>query len=172
VPSGVTGLVLNRPHRPEAAPGAPSRGVLPLLATRHRGRWQAEVQLEGMASFALLLAEPDALTSWSYDGEQLLREELPPGTHMVTSGGAEDGKAVRHLAAFESGAYPEAWLAQLASTSPSADPASLVVRGEHDGRVFATVFGQLFSAVPGHLELSWSRSPWGDHGWQSRVWQA
>jgi hypothetical protein len=172
VASGVTGLVLNRPQRPQAAEGAPSRGVLPLLAVRHRARWSAEVALEGMASFALLLAEPGALTSWSYDGEQLLREELPPGTHMVTSGGAEDGKAVRHLAAFAAGHFPDAWLEQLRSTAPSADPASLVVRGEHDGRVFATVFGQLFSAVPGHLELSWAREPWGDHAWRSASWDS
>jgi len=172
VPSGVTGLVLNRPQRPQADVGAPSRGVLPLLAARHRGSWPSRVSLEGMASFALVLAEPDALTTWSYDGEQLLREELPPGTHMVTSGGAEDGKAVRHLTAFASGAYPDAWLGLLAGTSPSADPASLVVRGEHDGRVFATVFGQLFSVTPGHLELSWSREPWGDHSWRSARWDS
>jgi hypothetical protein len=172
VTTGVTGLVLNRPQRPQADPGAPSRGVLPLLAARHRTRWPSEVVLEGMASFALVLAEPEALTCWSYDGQQLLREELLPGTHMVTSGGAEDGKAVHHLAAFEASPFPEGWLAQLAGTSPSADPASLVVRGEHDGRVFATVFGQLFSAVPGRLELSWSRQPWGDHPWQSATWPA
>jgi hypothetical protein len=46
-----------------------------------------------------------------------------------------------------------------------------VVRGEHGDRVFATVFGQLFTAVPGRLDLSWSRQPWGDHGWTSRTWE-
>jgi hypothetical protein len=90
---------------------------------------------------------------------------------MVTSGGAEDGKAVHHLAAFEASEFPRGWGAQLEGTSPSADPASLVVRGEHDGRVFATVFGQLFSVVPGRLELSWSRLPWGDNPWEHRVWE-
>jgi hypothetical protein len=172
VPTGTTGLVLNRPQKPQAAPDAASRGVLPLLAVQHREQWPSAVDLDGMASFALLLAQPTSLTCWTYDGSSLVRQELPPGTSMVTSGGAEDGKAVRHLAAFEAGAFPDGWYAQLTGTEPAADPASLVVRGEHDGRVFATVFGQLFSAVPGRLELSWSRQPWGDHPWQSSVWTA
>lgn len=171
VPSGVTGLVLNRPQKPVAAPDAPSRGVLPLLAVRHGLEWPEALQLKGMASFTLLLARADGVTSWSYDGDELSRQELEPGTHMVTSGGAEDGKAVRHLAAFQRAAFPEGWLEPLRATTPAADPAALVVRGEHDGRVFATVFGQLFSVVPGRLVLSWSRHPWGDHPWQSSGWQ-
>jgi hypothetical protein len=170
VPSGVTGLVLNRPQRPQADAGAPSRGVLPLAVVRHGARWAAEVPVDGMASFALVLAAPDALTCWTYDGTSLSQEDLPPGTHMITSGGAEDGKAVRHLQTFVSAPFPDGWVAPLRSTAPSSDPASLVVRGQHDDRVFATVFGQLFSSAPGRLELAWSRQPWGMHAWQSARW--
>jgi hypothetical protein len=170
VPTGTTGLVLNRPQRPQAAEGAPSRGVLPLLAVQHGTHWPAALDLTGMASFSLVLAAPEGLTCWAFDGEQLLREDLGPGTHMVTSGGAEDGKASRYLDAFTAEAFPAGWTRQLRLTEPTDDPAALVVRVEREDRVYATVFGQLFTAVPGRLELSWSREPWGEHAWTSRTW--
>lgn len=170
VPTGTTGLVLNRPEKAQAASGAPSRGILPLLAVQHGVHWPAAVQLDGMASFSLVLASPEFFTCWSYDGEQLLREELAAGTRMVTSGGAEDGKADRYLASFSEATFPEGWADILRGTEPAPDPAALVVRGENEGRVFATVFGQLFSSVPGRLELSWTRQPWGEGGWTRGSW--
>ena len=170
VPTGTTGLVLNRPQRPVAEEGAPSRGVLPLLAVQHGERWPASLDLSGMASFSLVLASPEALTCWAFDGEQLLRTDLGEGTHMVTSGGAEDGKADRFLGAFRGAEFPDGWLHELRVTEPAEDPAALVVRVQKEDRVYATVFGQLFTAVPGRLDLSWSRQPWGDHAWSSRTW--
>jgi hypothetical protein len=170
VPTGTTAMVLNRPDKPVADDGAPSRGVLPLLALRHGAGWPSAVDLSGMASFALVLVSPEQLTLWVHDGEQLLREELEPGTRMVTSGRAEDGKAVRYLPTFTEGRFPEGWLDVLRASEPRPDPAELVVRGEHDGRVFATVFGQLFTSRPRHLELSWSRRPYGDGEWTSAFW--
>ena len=170
VPTGTTGLVLNRPERPQAEVGAPSRGVLPLLAVQHGARWPAQVDLAGMASFALLLVSPERLTLWVHDGEQLLQEELEPGTRMVTSGRAEDGKVDRFLPAFTAAPFPDGWRALLRDTEPLPDPAALVVRGEHDGKVFATVFGQVFTSLPGKLDLSWAREPWGDRTWSSALW--
>ena len=170
VTTGTTGLVLNRPQRKLAAEGAPSRGVLPLLVVEHGDAWTSAVDLSGMASFALVLASPHALTLWAYDGQELQREELAPGTHMVTSGGAEDGKADRYLAAFTAGSYPDGWREVLRGVEPVADPAALVVRVEQEDRVYATVFGQLFRSAPGALHLSWSRQPWGAHSWSSRRW--
>jgi hypothetical protein len=170
VPTGTTGLVLNRPERPLADEGAPSRGVLPLLAVQHGTRWPGVVDLTGMASFNLVLASPETLTCWSYDGDQLLRQDLPAGTSMVTSGGAEDGKAERYLASFTEAAFPDGWAEILRGTVPAPDPAALVVRVEREDRVYATVFGQLFTAKPGSLELSWSRRPWGEGDWTSRAW--
>ena len=95
--TAVTALVLNRPQRRQ---GVPSRGVLPLLAVAHGRTWPDHLDYGKMASFALVLLTPDALTVWTFDGEQLTGEELPAGTHMVTSGGAEDGKASRYLERF------------------------------------------------------------------------
>src|SRR3954468_12538783 len=67
VTTGVTALVLNRPQKRVADPGAPSRGVLPLLGVQHEADWPAHVNLDGMASFALVLAASDRLVSWVYD---------------------------------------------------------------------------------------------------------
>lgn len=172
VRSGATGLVLNRPERPESEPGAASRGVLPLLAVRHGHDWPAAAQLAGMASFALVLITPTALTCWEYDGQALLQEELLPGTRMVTSGGPELQKARHHLPELEAAEAPAGWLELLGRTAPASDPAALVVRAEREGKVFATVFGQLFTSEPGRLELSWARQPWGDGAWTTRTWSA
>lgn len=169
--SGVTALVLNRPHKRFAEPGAPSRGVLPLLAATHEEHWDEHVELTGMASFLLVLAAPDRLTTWDFDGTTITSRHLEPGTHMVTSGGAEDGKAERYLSTFATGDYPRDWLDVLRRTEPRDDPASLVVRHEredeqHERHVFATVFGELIQGQPGRLQLQFTRTPWGAHEWQ------
>lgn len=170
VTAGCTALVLNRPQRRVAADGAPSRGVLPLLAVQHGRAWAAHVDLTGMASFALVLAAPEGLTLWVFDGEQLSCTELAPGTHMVTSGGPEDGKADRHLARFSEAADLDTWRAVVTGHEPQDDPAALLVRHAVDDRVFATVFGQLFASVPGRLSLEWSRTPGVEGSWVSRQW--
>ncbi len=184
VETGVTALVLNRPDRRVAAPGAPSRGVLPLLALAHGSAWPGHLALPGMAAFALLLGPPpsrplgegtadrstpgrrDAAgvkgTLWVFDGEQLRTEHLT-GTTMVTSGGDQDGKAARHLADLQD----RPWIEVLAGQPPTDDPAALTVRHEHEGSVFATVFGQIIRAEPGALELQSSRTPWVPGSWQT-----
>ena len=167
VDSGVSVLVLNRPERRQAAEGAASRGVLPLLAARHRSDWPKRVQLAGMASFALVIAAPESLTLYVFDGSALTETRLGPGTHMVTSGGAEDGKAERYLHAFEAGETAEQWRSLLLGRLPEDDPAALVVRHptpEHG--TYATVFGQIFESSPGRLSVAGSRTPWLDDAWQ------
>src|SRR4051812_28720139 len=95
ISTGVTALVLNRPQRRVADAGAPSRGVLPLLGVTHEWSWPDAVDIDGMASFAMVLAAPHRLTVWDFDGRTLTSAELDSGTHMVTSGGPEDGKSAR-----------------------------------------------------------------------------
>lgn len=159
VATGTTALVLNRPERRVAEEGAASRGVLPLLAARYGERWAEHVDLAGMASFTLVLVGPEGLVLWDADGRTLSRREPGPGTAMVTSGGAEDGKAARSLAAFRE-APPGEWPALVQGRVPTDDPAALLVRRAlDDGRVFATVFAQQLEAVPGRLRLSCSREP-------------
>src|SRR3954462_11440398 len=71
VATGVTALVLNRPQKRPADPGAASRGVLPLLGIAHGPDWLSHARLDGMASFLLVLATPDGLTTWDFDGTSL-----------------------------------------------------------------------------------------------------
>ena len=163
--SGVTALVLNRPQKRSADDGAPSRGVLPLLAVAHEHDWSAHLDTAGMASFAIVLVTPDRLTTWDFDGTQLTEQEQSPGTHMTTSGGVEDGKADRYLADFEK-SDPDEWRALIRRDAPSPDLTELVVRRERNGAVYATVFGQLIESAPGQLQLQYSRTPWLDDSWE------
>jgi hypothetical protein len=86
---------------------------------------------------------------------------------MFTSGGAEDGKAARYFDAFERNSFPDGWREVVGQAEPADDPAALVVRHEREGRVFATVFGQLIAAEPGRLQLEYSRQPWRSDRWRS-----
>ena len=164
--SGVTALVLNRPEKRVADAGGPSRGLLPLLAVEHGRGWPEQLDLTGMASFRLVLVGPAALLLWDFDGVVLGRTDLEVGTHLVTSGGAEDGKSDRYLRDFAR--RPGAWRQLVQSQEPQDDPAALVVRHEDGDRVFATVFGQLMTTTPGHLALSYSRIPWASQAWTER----
>lgn len=166
VETGVTAMVLNRPPKRVADPGAPSRGVLPLLAATHESRWTDHVDTTGMASFALVLAMPSLLTTWEYDGTHPTRTELGAGTHMVTSGGAEDGKAGRYLARFDAADFPAGWREVVEAETPRDDPASLLVRHAAGTSVYATVFGQLIDAEPGRLDVEYSRTPWVSGSWR------
>jgi hypothetical protein len=167
VGTGTTAMVLNRAPKRVADPGAPSRGVLPLLAARHEDGWTAHVDIAGMASFALVLATPTRLTTWEYDGADLTSTEMPAGTHMVTSGGAEDGKAERYLDRFATAEFAE-WRAIVEAETPRDDPAGLLIRHETETFVYATVFGQFIDAEPGRLRLDYSRTPWLGGSWLRR----
>jgi hypothetical protein len=165
VATGVTALVLNRPQKRDADEGAPSRGVLPLLGAVHEDGWLGHVRLDGMASFLLVLTAPDRLVTWDFDGAALTRAEHPEGTWMVTSGGPEDRKADRFLPAFTDAEFPDGWRGLVEKDPPQDDPGALVVRHEHEGLVYATVFGELLEAAPGRLRLEHSRRPWSGEPW-------
>jgi hypothetical protein len=165
VDTGATALVLNRPQKTDATPGAPSRGVLPLLGVTHGADWPAHVEPAGMASFLLVLATPERLVTWDFDGIALREEEHGPGTVMITSGGPEDLKAERYLGRFTAAGDLDGWRQLVRSAPPADDPGALVVRHERDGKVFATVFGQLIEAAPGRLRLEYSRRPWTGEPW-------
>ena len=165
--TGVTALVLNRPQKRIADDGAPSRGVLPLLAVRHGVEWPSHLDTAGMASFAVVLVTPDSLTEWEFDGVMLTNTELGGGTHMVTSGGAEDGKRERYLARFTAEPTAAAWQEVVEGEQPEDDLSALVVRHEMGERVYGTVFGQLIESTPSTYRLSYSRTPWQPGTWQA-----
>jgi hypothetical protein len=144
--------------------------VLPLLGVEHGEDWRSAVRTDGMASFLLVLATPDRLLSWDFDGERLTAAEHPEGTWMVTSGGPEDRKADRFLPAFTEAEFPDGWRRLVEKDPPQDDLGALVVRHEHEGLVYATVFGELIEATPGRLRLEHSRQPWAAGPWQILEW--
>lgn len=172
VRTGTTALVLNRLAKRQADPGAPSRGLLPLLAVEHGDLWAKHIAPDGMASFLLVLSTPHGLTTWDFDGETLTPNEHPEGTHMITSGGPEDRKADRYLDAFAAAEFPDGWRGLVQGPPPSEDPGALVVRRQVSDPelgtfVFATVFGELIEAEPGRLRLEYSRTPWTTQPWDT-----
>lgn len=163
VGTATTALVVNRIERFE---GTPSRGLLPLAAVA--GDWTAAVDHRAMAAFHLLVAGPDGATLWVWDTSALRRLTLGAGTHLVTSTGVDtgDAKTRRFAPRFDAA---DDWTKVVEGEQPSAEDGALVVRHEHLGRVYATVFGQLITASPGDLHIAHSRTPWSG-AWTEQRW--
>ena len=172
VGTGVTALVLNRHHERPAAPGAASRGVLPLLGAVHGSGWTSHVDLAGMAGFLLVLSTPDRLVSWEFDGDRLVETQHPEGTTVFTSGGPEDRKADRWRASFVAADFPAGWRGLVQGQPPADDLSALVVRHERDGQVYGTVFAETIDARPGLLTLEHSRRPWSADAWDTAAFDA
>ena len=171
VQRGVTAVVLNRPERRNATPGAPSRGVLPLIAAQHGARWTEYLDVTGMASFNLVLVEASTLQWWWFDGTALHHESLPAGTYTFTPRGLADTMDPRLAAGSartdqidtgETGdVWPE-WLSVVRDTPPSEDPGGFIVRLPVPGNpanTYETVFGQFLATRPGRLRLDYLRQP-------------
>jgi transport and Golgi organization protein 2 len=165
VSSGVTALVLNRAERRD---GTPSRGVLPLAAVEAGVHWTDRVDHRAMASCNLVLAGPDGVTAWTWDAHDLRRTDLLPGTHMITSRGVDTND--EKTTAFAPRFAAEPWLDVVTSCEPVDDPSALVVTHQTDAGTYATVFGQLITATPGELRVSYSPTPWQDGTWTERSW--
>ncbi|HKC29375.1 MAG TPA: NRDE family protein [Jatrophihabitans sp.] len=165
--TGVTALVLNRPERQT---GTPSRGVLPLAAVAAGARWTDEVDHRQMASFTLVLAGPSGVTAWTWDAEALRRHDLEHGTHVFTSRAfdADDVKTKRLTPLFAS----RPWLDVVTEQLPSDDRTALIVRHPFETDTYATVFGQLITATPGELSISYSRTPWEAASWVDDSWRS
>lgn len=172
VTSGVTAVVLNRPEKMIADTGAPSRGMLPLHGVRELDGWVTRVDVASMAGFNLVIAQPDRLRWWSFDGVRLVSEELGPGVSMFTPLGRRTDEFDPRLASGE----PDQWRAVVRTSQPSPDPRQglVVQRPLEDGGSYETVFGQLIAARPGELRLDYllhvARDP--DGPWTSAQWGA
>ncbi len=166
VRAGVIAVVLNRPDRLQAAPGAASRGILPLLAIEQGTAWVDRLDLEPMASFNLMLVTPQSLDWWTFDGERLEHDTLPAGVHLAKPRGLVAEPLSGELA------DPARWPDALRASRPAADPSGLLVRIERDDRVYATVFGQLITSRPGELEIAYSRTPQDPATFERAGWRA
>jgi hypothetical protein len=176
--SGTTAVVLNRPEKRVADAGASSRGVLPLLAVRALDAWTDDIDLAPMASFILVLATPESLRWWSYDGATLRDQRLDPGVHMFTPRGLSHSSLSEQFAQAAVGGESDesvdtvwsAWHAIVRSSEPSDDPTSLLVHISRDGDAYQTVFGQFISAAPGELHVRYTTTPQLDSSWTSETW--
>ena len=165
IATGVTVLVLNRVERHT---GTPSRGVLPLAAVAAGAAWPDRVDHREMASFTLVHAAPDGVTAWTWDASELRRIELEAGTHVFTSRAIDTGdeKADRLSPQFNS----TPWFDVVTAHQPVDDRTALVVRHPFETDTYATVFGQLITAAPGRLHISYSRTPWDGSTWVDERW--
>jgi hypothetical protein len=180
VGAGVTAVVLNRSERRIAAPGASSRGVLPLLAVRALDRWPEFIDLAPMASFNLVLATPESVTWWSYDGATLVTHARKPGTHMWTPRGLAlpllDQRFARGHANLDGSLAGSTdlvwtdWLHIIQDSEPSDNPLALLVRVPHSDDSFETVFGQFIAASPGTLRLDYTTKPDRSQSWTVDQW--
>jgi hypothetical protein len=187
VACGTTAVVLNRPEKRTAAPGAPSRGALPLLATRHGSRWSDHVDVAAMAGFNLVLAAPDGLHWWSYDGQTLRDEPLPAGTAMFAPTGRVDpvldarlltAPSISATPADPFAAPPEQawrpWLDVVRQSRPTSERSGLLVRRAIADDSYETVFGQFLATAPGWLRVDFRRAVATDPGgpWTTQCWPA
>jgi hypothetical protein len=180
VATGVTAVVLNRGERRIAEPGAPSRGVLPLIAIRSGPRWPDVVDVTPMASFNLVLATPDSLTWWAFDGTDLVSQPLQAGTHMFTPRGLAvpllDSRFAQGHAVIDAdltGSTDQVWrnwLAIIADSHPQDDPLALLVHIPVGDDTFETVFGQFIAARPGALRLDYVVKPERTQPWTTDRW--
>lgn len=165
VSSGVTALVLNRTERQV---GTPSRGVLPLAAVAAGAAWPEQVDHRQMASFTLVLAASSGVSAWTWDAQELRRHQFEAGTHVFTSRGvdAAEEKGARLARQFAD----RPWLDVVTEHPPTDDRLALIVRHPFETDTYATVFGQLITAAPGELRISFSRTPWDASSWLEARW--
>jgi hypothetical protein len=180
IATGTTAVVLNRPERRVAADGAPSRGVLPLLAATSGDHWVDEVAIDGMAGFNLVLAQADRLQWWSFDGLTLTVHSLEPGVYIFKPAGLvptvvdeqlRDGRArVGDDPNASTAAAWGDWFTALRSARPSDDGTGLLVRRRlDDGDYYETVFAQFIAARPGQLRLDYLSDPAHDGQWTTQA---
>ena len=176
--SAATAVVLNRSERRIAAPGAPSRGVLPLLAATYGPSWPEHLPLAGMASFNLVLARPDQLQHWSFDGTALTSETLGAGTHLFKPAGRVldgidphllDGRTQLHDATTPTDLAWGEWFTALAGSAPQPDGSGLLTRLPlEDGDTYETVFAEFIAGAPGSLRIDYLTDPISGGEWTTQ----
>jgi uncharacterized protein with NRDE domain len=179
IPTGTTAVVLNRPDRPDADPGAASRGAVPLAAAEHGTHWPHHLALDGMASFNLILAGPDLLQWWWFDGARLETATLPAGTYLFKPTGlvteAVDVRLRMGRAQLDDSDTPTElawadWLEVLDTAEPTPDAGGFLVRRPlDDGDTYETVFAQFIAARPGELRVDYRLDPASAGGWTTAV---
>jgi Transport and Golgi organisation 2 len=161
---------------------ARSRGELPLVAAAHGSEAIAAEDLQLTRPFNLVLAEPEPVSWWRYDGAELSRNEIPPGLHILTAADLDDMSNPRQrywLPEFENAPAPAprledrapagwgGWPELLADVDrPYDDPRALNVRhGGADG-IFGTVSASLLAVGEDEVRFEFCPGPPDQAKWE------
>lgn len=174
--------LLNGVRRPPPAHGSrPTRGTLALdvLATGHV---PDERDVVGYDGFHLLVATLAGVEVWSWDGEHLTHQQLPPGNHLVVNLGVDtdaDPLVPHFRPLLEAMPAPlltpgtptkaawEPWTDLLAGDGLELDdPRALVVRRAVEGRVYASTSASLVALSPHAVRYDFSRDPTDPAAWE------
>ncbi|WP_308164524.1 NRDE family protein [Nonomuraea sediminis] len=138
--------VLNGRGTPAPEATRISRGGLPLTAAATGT--MPDVETSRYDPFHLLIADLSQATLYSWDGERLSRQDLPPGITKIVNDGIVPVDPV-----FETSAD---WLAQT-RVEPRDDPAALIVRHEMpDGRVYASLAAMMITMDEGGMSYDFA----------------
>jgi hypothetical protein len=154
---------------------ARSRGALPLIGAAQGNEAVAGEDLRLLRPFNLVLAEPDQLTWWRYDGSTLARHDVRTGLHILTAADLDDMSNPRQrywLPEFEAATAPEPgpqdhapagwgdWPALLADVDrPYDDPRALNVRHGGAHGAFGTVSASLLAVSDSDVKFEFCAAP-------------
>jgi hypothetical protein len=165
--------VLNGRPLPAATRPRPSRGRLPLAALAE-GTPDSD-ELRAYDAFHLIVAAPDAVTMWSWDGDEVRRRSLTPGDHIAVNLGLDtvDDPLVPHFAPLLA-ATPSppldshvdtvtawaGWVDLLRGDGlPGDDPRALLVRQEHEGRSYGSTSASLVAVGREGVRMDFTATP-------------
>lgn len=167
---------------PEA--GRRTRGELPLRAADLGALDLAEDDLRCFDPFHVVLAKPEAVRIWSWDGNRATTQDIGAGVHMVTSSGLDslrdEPRAAYFLPRFQASPRPlpapgesggRAWgewraLIDGNGLDPG-DERAIVVRNRVDGRVWGSSSASLVALRATGLRYDFSPNPGDPVAWDT-----
>ncbi len=155
---------------PPASVPRPSRGGLPLAALTAT----VPASDEGYDGYQLVLATPSTVTIQTFDGVARTVQELAPGDHIIVNEGVDavtDSLVPYFAPRFEAlpdppmhgGSTGDAWGAWVdllrGDGLPVDDPRALLIRVEHEGRVYGSGSLALVGIAPDAVRYDFSPTP-------------
>jgi hypothetical protein len=154
-------------EEPEDGEPRPTRGALALRILTDAGLPEDVSRYD---RFHLLRVTLDAAELWSWDGDELTHQGLPPGDHIVVNAGLDtpEDPLVPHFAPLLS-ALPadlEAWRGLMAGDGLDPDDdRALVVRKEIEGHLYGTTSASLLALAPSEVRYEFTATPADPSSW-------
>jgi uncharacterized protein with NRDE domain len=154
--------VLNAGRREDDGAGPrPTRGTLALRVLADEGLPE---DLSRYDRFHLLRATLDVSELWSWDGDDLSHQVLPPGDHIIVNAGLDThtDPLVPHFAPLLAAtpSDPSAWIDLLAGDGLDPDDdRALLVRKEVEGRRYGSTSASLVALSPDEVRYEFTATP-------------